>query len=856
MDTLGHNFVFIIISILMIKHSDAYTKCNNPDSTKTAYGASCTSNSQCLTEYCNPNSRICSCPIDSFKDTLSGLCVRNSGPIFSSAGECGVLASPSSVSQGTLVTWWIYGEPRTYITIVVLEIDMYSTASCSTNYLEILEGSKILLQKTCNRLNSTSGYYASKSNSLTVSYRKASSTYKGFRAIYYTRSMSSELSETFGYIVSPGYPVDYNNYLNYTWLISAEKGHLISLTFDVDIESNYDYVRVFTGRYLSFPPFATHSGSTSLQYVISTANNILLQFSTDVSNSGPGFRAKYVTHDIGYGTQCSNVCLAGTTCSNGHCECEYNQYYNHVDMLCLPRVSFGYSCRRSEECFQSLVCRDSVCICDTNQYHNYSSGYCQYGVTYGYNCKHSECADGLYCFSDVCTCLSNQYYDQSFGICKVKLTYGNTCNSTEQCVSGLNCIGAKCGCLTSHYYDQSFSICRPTLAYGGLCTSTSQCQQELQCVGNHCNCSVYYYFRNHTCLAKHYHAANCSSSEECLSPYVCRFERIFTKKCLCPSDMHFITSNCLPHSNVQAVLSSTSVVKTNSILLKWTTQTWKSDFFFTVQWGSNYNWTKSTELFIDGLSPGRVYNFVITTNIPADQEYNNKSVQSKFSIETTLPIGQLCDPSIENMCELPDLICARDSRSTSNYTCQQKQHGNETSVSKKNTGEGDVNTAVIAVAVVGWVAALAAIIVVIVVCSRNGKKAPTNGPETQTIEAMSDLRESSVANVPPKNDYRLFPRTTDVQSSTSTTLTPSGTSQGQSTVPNTSASPSATSETNISTERPRFSNPNFGHDNETFTPDNNDNTYEDISENVVFDEDTIYQNVGSPNDNIYINSKI
>uniref|UniRef100_A0A2C9KFS1 CUB domain-containing protein n=1 Tax=Biomphalaria glabrata TaxID=6526 RepID=A0A2C9KFS1_BIOGL len=371
-----HIFVFIILSIFTIKHSDGYTRCINPDSTKTAYGASCTSNSQCLTEYCNSNSRICSCPFDSFKDTISGLCVKNSGPIFSPAGECGVLASPSSVSQGTLVTWRIYGEPRTYITIVVMVVDMYSTASCSTNYLEILEGSVSLLPKTCYPSNSTR-YYASKSNSLTVSYLKASSTYTGFRAIYYTRSMSSELSETFGYIVSPGYPLDYNNNLNYTWLISAEKGHLINFSFRVDTEMNFDYLRVFDGIYYSSPSLITISGSVSQRYVISTANYMLIQFTTDHSISRTGFGATYEVNDVGYGKQCNITCLGGMTCSNTHCECESNQYYNHINMLCLSRVFFGHSCQRSEECIQGLVCRDSLCVCTTSQYYDYSYSFCE-----------------------------------------------------------------------------------------------------------------------------------------------------------------------------------------------------------------------------------------------------------------------------------------------------------------------------------------------------------------------------------------------------------------------------------------------------------------------------------------------
>ncbi|XP_055889588.1 uncharacterized protein LOC106073034 isoform X2 [Biomphalaria glabrata] len=939
-------FLWTFLSIYMIKHTQAYTRCTKPDTRKTAYRYSCTQSSQCLTEYCDPYLGLCSCPSGSFIDSISGLCVQNSGSIHTLAGECGYLTSPSSVSTGSLVTWSIRGENGTYTTIIVLEINMNPT-SCSTNYLEILENSSTLLSKTCDGSYNMPRFHASKSNNtLTVSYRKASSGYRGFRAIYYTRRDYSELNETMGYIVSPGYPVSYTTRLNNTWLIATEPGHIIKTTFLVDTENTRDYVRVYDGRYLFSSTLTTLTGSVSLRTVTSTANYMLIQFTTDYSVNRAGFRATYEVYDLGYGNRCSSIslCTPGLTCLDGHCACPTTQYYNPINGFCLSRVSFRNPCPLSEECLQGLVCRESVCLCLTTQYYQYSSGTCKNGVVYGKNCTNSNCVDGLNCYLGVCNCSSNQYYDRSFGICKVRIAHGNSCSGTEQCVVGLTCTGTKCGCLTSHYYDFSSSTCRTRLSHGSYCTSASQCQQDFVCTENYCRCFTNTYYNSRTCVAQLSHAvSSCSSSDECLSPYVCRYEKNFLKVCLCPSDMYFDTFYCQNYSALQARVSNSSIVKTDSILLKWTTSTWKSMFSFTVEWGRKYVLTNTSELYVDGLLPGSTYYFTITTNIPGDDYYNNKSVQSKSSIVTkqvpgntcssnytcsenascvygvctclsqfyvnrvlktceprqikgyecsrtdeckdtmicvnrrcdcqsgyyyhnnkqdcfgALKKGQLCDPSIENVCELPDLICSRESVYTTNYTCQQK-YTNPDEIVFHETDEHN-NTVSIAVAVVGWVAALVAFITVIILCSRIRRKSSTNGKDTTAT--VHDLRRSNISTVPPKNDYRSFPTTTDPQSTTSTTSAPD-VSPVQSTVPAmTSAKPATSAKTNNATVSVK---PKFVYDNKTYTPDlakKNESQYDEIDMELILaayihedSNDQVYQNVQIPKENEYNNSNI
>ncbi|KAK0052642.1 prion-like-(Q/N-rich) domain-bearing protein 25 [Biomphalaria pfeifferi] len=968
-------FVFIFLCFCTIKHSDAYTRCTVPDTTKAAYGQSCNYNSDCLTDYCN-SSKKCSCSLYKFVDLVSGFCVEGTGNVYTSYTYCGYLASPSSISTGNLATWTISGASGTYITMVVLDIDMNPTI-CSTNYLEILEGSTYLLNKTCDASNSTLRFHASKSNSLKVSYRKPASAYRGFRAIYYTRSRSSELSEAIGYIVSPGYPVSYNEQVNYTWLISTSPGRIINTTFLVDTELCCDYVRVYDGRDVYSTSLANISGSLSLRSVRSSANYMLIQFTSNSNISRTGFIATYEVfvlygytcssfykclpglvctgnvcdclssqfYDtstntcrmrLGYGNTCTSadVCTSELTCSLGHCSCASTLLYNPSNGLCQSRVTFGSSCPFSEECLEGLVCRDSVCRCLTSQYYDSSARICKSGLGFGKNCTNSYCVNDLYCNSGVCSCSSSQYYDQSLRICKPRITYGDHCNSTGHCAPGLSCLQSRCGCLTSHYYDLSNSICRPRLAYGNTCTSTGQCQQHLECTENSCRCSANSYYNNTICLAKLAHAVLCSSSGECLTPYVCTSERIFTKTCLCPSDTYYNASHCLPHGTVQAAVSSDSQVKTDSILLKWTTQTWTSNLLFTVEWGKMYVLTNASELYIDGLSPGRVYNFTIATNIPGDDYYNNKSVQSKLSIVTkqapgntcssfykcsdesscvngvcvclghyylntlsksceprlakgyectqtdecketltclqqrcgcqsgyyynntrqdcysALKRGQPCDPSIEKICELPDLICARESIYTSIYTCQRNTNGPDL---EKNTSEDNSNTVIIAVAVVGWVAAPAAVIIVFVICSRNRKKSLTKGKtESQSVQGPTSTR--SLPKLPE-----------DLQSTTK--FNPPGISQVESTLPALTSSnikPKTFAKTSTSAETDKLSLTS-GHHNKMYThdsPDRVEHTY-DVINTAQFLADAnddayekVIQNVRTSQENEYDNSNI
>ena len=110
------------------------------------------------------------------------------------------------------------------------------------------------------------------------------------------------LSGFYGKFHSPGFPVNYNDFLQCSWTITVDKGFYIQLRFTVfDLEyypkCSYDYLRVTEqGKVLG-----TYCGSTSERHseavsqLKSSGNNIRVEFVSDYSNEEKfkGFEVHY-----------------------------------------------------------------------------------------------------------------------------------------------------------------------------------------------------------------------------------------------------------------------------------------------------------------------------------------------------------------------------------------------------------------------------------------------------------------------------------------------------------------------------------------------------------------------------------
>ncbi|XP_072836267.2 CUB and sushi domain-containing protein 2 isoform X4 [Pogona vitticeps] len=104
------------------------------------------------------------------------------------------------------------------------------------------------------------------------------------------------LTSPSGMILSPGWPGFYKDSLNCAWVIEAQPGYPIKITFDrFKTEVNYDTLEVRDGKSYSSPLIGVYDGTQVPQFLISTSNFLYLLFTTDKSHSDIGFQIRYET---------------------------------------------------------------------------------------------------------------------------------------------------------------------------------------------------------------------------------------------------------------------------------------------------------------------------------------------------------------------------------------------------------------------------------------------------------------------------------------------------------------------------------------------------------------------------------
>ncbi|KAG8133889.1 hypothetical protein E2320_011642 [Naja naja] len=104
-----------------------------------------------------------------------------------------------------------------------------------------------------------------------------------------------------GVILSPGWPGYYKDSLNCEWVIEAEPGHSIKITFErFQTELNYDVLEVHDGPNLLSPLLGSYNGTQVPQFLFSSSNFIYLLFTTDNSRSNNGFKIHYESYRLNH----------------------------------------------------------------------------------------------------------------------------------------------------------------------------------------------------------------------------------------------------------------------------------------------------------------------------------------------------------------------------------------------------------------------------------------------------------------------------------------------------------------------------------------------------------------------------
>ncbi|KAG9345033.1 hypothetical protein JZ751_009574 [Albula glossodonta] len=90
-----------------------------------------------------------------------------------------------------------------------------------------------------------------------------------------------------GTIYSPGHPAEYPNFQDCFWNIRVPPGNGVYINFTLlSTEPIYDYITVWDGPDQNSPQIGQFSGTTALEAVQSTSNQVLIKFHSDFSGSG------------------------------------------------------------------------------------------------------------------------------------------------------------------------------------------------------------------------------------------------------------------------------------------------------------------------------------------------------------------------------------------------------------------------------------------------------------------------------------------------------------------------------------------------------------------------------------------
>lgn len=92
----------------------------------------------------------------------------------------------------------------------------------------------------------------------------------------------------------------YSKYCEYDIEAPLDKAIVLNFTdFDVENDCDFDSLTIYDGVNTNSTKLGTYCGDKLPPVVVSTHNHLYLVFSTDSSNTAPGFRATYSYADAG-----------------------------------------------------------------------------------------------------------------------------------------------------------------------------------------------------------------------------------------------------------------------------------------------------------------------------------------------------------------------------------------------------------------------------------------------------------------------------------------------------------------------------------------------------------------------------
>ncbi|XP_036358468.1 cubilin-like [Octopus sinensis] len=183
--------------------------------------------------------------------------------------------------------------------LILVFLDFQLENSCIYDYLEVRDTNQygVSLGKFCGMQKPPT--LTSLSNRLFIKFRTDGSvSYRGFKFSYNTVCNQMELTDINGIIESPGFPRQYGNRNNCTWVIRALYRNNVRLEFshfdtEPGLNCKYDYLEVRNGDQANSPLLGKFCGRTLPSRLTSSNSALRLHFVTDTSLVKLGFRVEY-----------------------------------------------------------------------------------------------------------------------------------------------------------------------------------------------------------------------------------------------------------------------------------------------------------------------------------------------------------------------------------------------------------------------------------------------------------------------------------------------------------------------------------------------------------------------------------
>ncbi|XP_046880031.1 cubilin [Hypomesus transpacificus] len=242
---------------------------------------------------------------------------------------------PNAYPDFTSCRWVLDAPPQESVKIVVQQLHLQPSQSCSTNYVELTDlplGDYGQSHKFCAADTRVPDFYSYGRTMLVTFKSDAFVAGNGMSLTYQVAGCSRTYEQEYGYLKSPGWPEVYPHNMDCTIILKAPQNNSISLFFNsFDVEShsacNYDYLEVRNGSTADAPLLGKFCGSTIPDPVFPRANQLYLRFKSDFSGTRDGFEATWTSSPQGcggllYGDHGSVASpnYPGTYANGTHCE--------------------------------------------------------------------------------------------------------------------------------------------------------------------------------------------------------------------------------------------------------------------------------------------------------------------------------------------------------------------------------------------------------------------------------------------------------------------------------------------------------------------------------------------------------